>query len=195
MAKIVEKKITDLHFDDKNANKHTPKGQKLLEKSLQKKGFGRSILLDKDDNIIAGNSTVEVAGQVGFENVKIIETDGTEIIAVKRTDLSINSKKGRSLAIADNQTAKAGIEFDLEVIENLSDDYNCDFVDEWELTESQGMLRKTFERDNGVYDDKGLPFPVTIIITEEDYNQWVEIKKQLKINNDRDAFFKLTGIE
>lgn len=76
--------ISELKFDDKNFNKHTQKGMGLLEKSLQQFGAGRSILLDKDNNIIAGNGIVEAAGAVGLDKVKIIETDGTELIAAKK---------------------------------------------------------------------------------------------------------------
>jgi len=125
-------KINELNFDNHNANKHTQKGLRLLEKSLSKLGAGRSILIDKDNNIIAGNGVVEVAGQIGLDKIKVIETDGTELIAVKRKDVSINSKKGRELAIADNQTAKIGIEFDMDVLNEISDEFALDLGD-WEL--------------------------------------------------------------
>lgn len=108
--------IKDLKFDDKNFNKHTEYGMSLIEKSLRNNGAGRSILLDKDNNIIAGNGVVESAGQIGLEKVKIVETTGDEIIAVKRTDVSLNSHKGREMALADNATAKADIEWDFENI-------------------------------------------------------------------------------
>lgn len=108
--------IKDLKFDDKNFNKHNKEGMALLEKSLQELGAGRSILIDKDNNIIAGNGIVEAAGQAGIENVKIIETDGNEIIAVKRTDMELDSKQGREMALADNATASANLEWDTETI-------------------------------------------------------------------------------
>lgn len=108
--------IKDLKFDDKNFNKHTQYGMSLLEKSLRENGAGRSILLDKDNNIIAGNGVVEAAGQIGLENVKIVEATGNEIIAVKRTDVSLDSRKGREMALADNATAKADIEWDFDNI-------------------------------------------------------------------------------
>ena len=44
--------IKDLKFDDKNFNRHTEFGMGLLEKSLRETGAGRSILLDKDNNIL-----------------------------------------------------------------------------------------------------------------------------------------------
>ncbi len=58
------KTLADLTPDGENFNKHTEFGQKLLEDSLRKFGAGRSILVDKDGNIIAGNSTAETAAFV-----------------------------------------------------------------------------------------------------------------------------------
>lgn len=121
-------KIDELKFDDKNFNKHTEYGMGLLEKSLRENGAGRSILLDKDNNIIAGNGVVEVASQIGLENVKIVETTGDEIVAVKRTDISLNSREGREMALADNATAKADIEWDKE---NLQSEFTDEELKEW----------------------------------------------------------------
>ena len=104
--------IKELKFDKNNFNKHTEFGMSLLSKSLQELGAGRSILIDKDNNIIAGNGIVEAAGQVGLENVKIVETTGDEIVAVKRTDLSLNSDEGRRMALADNATASVDLAWD-----------------------------------------------------------------------------------
>lgn len=120
--------IKDLKFDDKNFNKHTQYGMSLLEKSLRENGAGRSILLDKDNNIIAGNGVVEAAGQIGLENVKIVEATGNEIIAVKRTDVSLNSHKGREMALADNATAAVDLEWDKEAI---ADEFDEDEAKSW----------------------------------------------------------------
>ena len=108
--------IKELKFDDKNFNKHTEFGMSLLEKSLKENGAGRSILIDKDNNIIAGNGIIEAAGQAGFDKVKIVETTGDEIVAVKRTDISLNSHQGRQMALADNATAHADLEWDEDLI-------------------------------------------------------------------------------
>jgi hypothetical protein len=124
--------INELIPDRKNANKHTEKGSRLLEKSLKNLGAGRSILIDKDNNIVAGNSTVEQATKLGLP-VRIIETNGKELIAVKRTDVLLDSKKGRELAIADNQTAQEGIDFDFDVLEELNTEFDFDFGSEWEF--------------------------------------------------------------
>lgn len=137
-------KINELNFDNHNANKHTQKGLRLLEKSLSKLGAGRSILIDKDNNIIAGNGVVEVAGQIGLDKIKVVETDGTELIAVKRKDVSINSKKGRELAIADNQTAKIDIDFDYDVLTDLSNEYEFDLKD-WDFEYEFDLKDRDFD--------------------------------------------------
>lgn len=115
--------IKDLKFDKRNYNKHTEFGMSLLSKSLRENGAGRSILIDKDNNIIAGNGIIEAAGQIGLENVRIVETTGDEIVAVKRTDLSLDSKKGREMALADNATASADLEWDEDL---LNEDFTED---------------------------------------------------------------------
>lgn len=63
--------LADLTPDGENFNRHTEFGQKLLEESLRKFGAGRSILVDKDGNIIAGNSTTETAAAIGMDDVII----------------------------------------------------------------------------------------------------------------------------
>lgn len=111
-------KIDELKFDDKNFNKHTEFGMGLLEKSLNKFGAGRSILVDKDDNIIAGNGIVEAAANAGLTKTKVVETTGDELVVVKRTDVALNSAQGREMALADNATAKADLDWDFENIIN-----------------------------------------------------------------------------
>lgn len=138
-------KIDELKFDDKNFNKHTEFGMGLLEKSLRENGAGRSILIDKDNNIIAGNGIIEAAGSVGLENIKVVETTGDEIVAVKRTDISLNSKKGRKMALADNATAKADLEWDFE---NIISELEPEEAAEWGVEEIKTGLKDEKEVEN-----------------------------------------------
>lgn len=139
-------KISDLKFDDKNFNKHTEYGMSLLEKSLRELGAGRSILLDKDNNIIAGNGIVEAAGSVGLENVKIIETTGDEIVAVKRIDMTIDSKEGREMALADNATANADLSWDEDTIKEQTE--------KWDFDTSDWGMNFNFDKDIEVEEDE-----------------------------------------
>lgn len=130
MAEIKKAKVSDLVFDDKNFNKHTEFGMSLLEKSLRNNGAGRSILIDKNNRIIGGNGVVEVAGQIGLDDVQIVESDGTKIIAVKRTDIDLDTKQGREMALADNATASADLQWDFNNLANTLDELDID-AEEW----------------------------------------------------------------
>lgn len=162
-------KISDLKFDDKNFNKHTEYGMSLLEKSLKENGAGRSILIDKDNNIIAGNGIIEAAGQAGLEKVKIVETTGDEIIAVKRIDLTLDSKKGREMALADNATAAADLEWNEGILAAETDRYGIN-TDDWGVDVA---------KKKSIKDEKDLennpPAIVTSFITF-DYSDEIELK-------------------
>ena len=123
MAKITETNVDKLIPDNKNFNKGTEYGQHLIEESLRKFGAGRSILLDKNNRIIAGNKTIENAAIIGLDNVIIVETDGNQIVAVKRNDIDLDTAKGRELALADNATGKANLAWDTDIITEQAEMY------------------------------------------------------------------------
>ena len=110
MPKLKRLKVSDVTLDEKNANRGTTRGREFIEGSLKRYGLGRSILLDKDGTVIAGNKTLEAFRAAGKEIV-VVGTQGDALIAVQREDLTINSKKGRSLAIADNRASEIGLEW------------------------------------------------------------------------------------
>jgi DNA modification methylase len=88
---------------------------------LQRYGAARSIVIDENNRILAGNGTIEGAKSAGIENVRVIETDGTEVIAVKRTGLTENEKVG--LALADNRTSDLS-DWDAEMLQQLSEEHD-----------------------------------------------------------------------
>lgn len=103
-------KISDLQPDPENANAGTERGAALLELSLRQHGAGRSVLLDAENRVIGGNKTTEGAAAIGLEDVIIVETDGTKLVAVKRTDLNLaTDPEARMLAYYDNRTAEVGL--------------------------------------------------------------------------------------
>lgn len=129
MEEIKKAKLKDLIQDDRNLNKGTERGQELIEKSLREFGAGRSLLLDKNNRIIAGNKTHKNAEALGMDDVIIVETDGTKLVAVKRTDVDLDTKKGREMALADNATVKVDLEWDTEELESVAEDFGIDTGD------------------------------------------------------------------
>jgi site-specific DNA-methyltransferase (adenine-specific)/site-specific DNA-methyltransferase (cytosine-N4-specific) len=94
----------------------------MIEDSLRQYGAGRSILLDKHGRIIAGNKTAENAGAIGMEDVLVVQSDGTRLVAVQRTDLDLDDPHTRQLAIADNRSGQVSLDWDSDVLKGLVDD-------------------------------------------------------------------------
>jgi site-specific DNA-methyltransferase (adenine-specific) len=128
-------KLASLKPDTRNANKGTARGRELVRESLKRYGAGRSILIDKSGNVIAGNKTLEGAKAVGLENVQIVKSDGTRLVAVQRTDLDINDKAARELAIADNRASELGLEWDTDVLKALEEEVEIDLAPFWDERE------------------------------------------------------------
>ena len=105
--------------DDHNANKGTPRGTGMLEESLRKFGAGRSILADKHLRIIAGNKTLEGAAAIGLEGALVVQSDGTRLVVVQRTDLDLDDPVARELALADNRVGEVNLEWDAEALQAL----------------------------------------------------------------------------
>jgi hypothetical protein len=89
--------------DKENPRVRTARNRKVIEHSLRTLGTGRSILADENGQIIAGNGTAEAAAKIGITKVRVVPTDGKELIVVQRSDLTAKQKK--EMAIADNQAS------------------------------------------------------------------------------------------
>ena len=87
--------------DPQNARKHTPRNVAMVVDALQEVGAARSIVIDEKGVVLAGNATIEPAGQARLRRVKVVDADGSEIIAVRRTNLTERQKK--RLALYDNR--------------------------------------------------------------------------------------------
>ena len=96
--------IKDIKYDQHNYREHDERNLSIIKKSIQRCGAGRSILLDKNGEIIAGNATYKTLQELGVP-VKIIQTDGKTAIALQRTDLDTNDRKRKELAAFDNSTS------------------------------------------------------------------------------------------
>ena len=148
--------INDLKQDHKNARKRTDRSAKLIAESLERYGAARSIVIDEDNRILAGNGTIAGAKAAGIKNVRIIETDGDEIIAVKRTGLSEHDKVG--LALADNRTSDLS-DWDAEMLHRLSEEQDISpWFDENDLAELGGEEVEALDEMPELSDAEKEPF-------------------------------------
>ena len=113
--------LADLTPDPRNARKHNPRNVGMLERALNEVGAARSIVIDENGVVLAGNATIEAAGRLGMERVQVVDADGETIVAVRRTGLTQTQKT--RLALYDNRTAELA-DWDAETIEGLIADDN-----------------------------------------------------------------------
>lgn len=115
-----------IKFDKRNYRKHNDKNKELINKSLKECGAGRSIVIDNENEIIAGNGIFEQAQKLGIKT-KIVETDGSELVVVKRTDLATDDEKRKQLAVMDNSTSDSS-DFDFELLQS---DFDTEELSDW----------------------------------------------------------------
>ena len=96
--------LATLRPDLRNARRHNARNLAAIETSLKEVGAARSIVLDENGTVLAGNATVQAAKAAGLTGVRVIETDGTELVAVRRSGLTEEQK--RRLALADNRASE-----------------------------------------------------------------------------------------
>ena len=173
--------MAKIKLDSRNYRVHTDKNKMIIDKSLKELGAGRSILIDSENEIIAGNGVFEQAEKQNIK-IKIVETDGTELIAVKRTDLKTSDKKRKKLALIDNHASDTS-EFDMELINK---DFDKIELEEWGVEEN--IINKSFNSLNEQFDSDKLPYPITLFLTEKEYSKWEEIKEKINEPNNNNAF-------
>ena len=191
MAKKAITKLSELTPDANNYNKGTEFGGGLIEKSLRKLGAGRSILLDKNGKVIAGNKTLENAVNAGFgdEDLIVVQTTGKQIVAVQRMDLDLDSRMGKEMALADNATAKANIEWDTEA---LNADWSSDELNDWGVqTWGEDYSEKNKEIDVNELADS---MTISLKYTPDEYWQAKEQLSKIAATPEQ-AVWKLLGNE
>jgi hypothetical protein len=159
----------DLIPDATNANKGTHRGRALVETSVRKYGFGRSVLADKHGRIIAGNKTVEAATALGDRALRVVQTDGKELVVVQRTDLDLATDvDAKELAVADNRASELGLAWDTTALERLVAD-GAQPQQFWRTQEWETLLR------DGGREEPGDEIPEMALQAFEEYNYLVVV--------------------
>ena len=83
----------DLKQDGNNYRKHSDTNKARIKKSIDEAGLGRSVVVDADGVLVAGNGVQSVIDK--DTPVKVVETDGTELVVVKRTSCIRTTRAAR----------------------------------------------------------------------------------------------------
>lgn len=99
---IIEKKISDLKPYDKNAKTHPRKQVELLAKNIEKFGFTTPVLINENDELIAGHGRLLAMQLLKRETVPCVLIEG------------LSESEIKALRLADNKIAEMG-EWDMDL--------------------------------------------------------------------------------
>lgn len=124
-----------LTSDPRNARTHGKRNLDLIADALKDVGAARSIVVDETGTALAGNATIAAASRAGLSRVRIVDADGTELIAVRRSGLTPDQK--HRLALYDNRTAELA-EWDTDMLASLADEIDLSAL--WDTDELADLL-------------------------------------------------------
>jgi hypothetical protein len=199
------KQQEDIMFDPQNARLHPDRNKQLIRESLEQVGAFRSIAIDGDNIVRAGNGVWEAAQELGLK-LRVIDAGADEIIGVRRPDLT--GDKATLAAVYDNRTGETSV-WNLETLEEIDmslglvDSTSLWTPDEWtelldpdSLSEEPPEISYAFpvtqdgERgppkqsgrgtvglsDRPDHDEK---YPVPIVLTRQEYETWIKVKAEI----------------
>ena len=192
-------KVKDLKLDKRNYNKHNEENKRLIKKSIDECGFGRSVVIDDDNEVICGNGVVSTLDE--NTNIKVVETDGNELVVIRRKDLKREDEKRDKLAILDNSTGKLS-EWDYDLLkEDFAEDYLNSLGielpelggvnDDTELSETESKY--TRKVNVPIYEIKGEKPEISDMINTERADELIELIKSKNLPSDIEDFFIKTA--
>lgn len=104
-----------LRRDPHNARKHGDRNKAMIRESLEAVGPLRSIGVDGDNVIRAGNGVFAEAEALGLK-IKLVDAKPNELVAVRRKDLK--GKKAVEAALWDNRAGETS-EWDTDILSDL----------------------------------------------------------------------------
>jgi len=136
--------LESLVQDPKNARRRTQRSTGMIERSLREFGAARSLVIDEEGVILAGNGTAEAAASIGIDRVLVVPADGRTLVAVQRTDLSPAQKA--EYGVADNRSSDTS-EFDGAALNALLEDHPDLDMSPWFTPEEWGALVDGLDQD------------------------------------------------
>lgn len=188
--------MSELKYDPRNYRVHTDQNKRIIKKSLQDCGAGRSVLVDKNNVLIAGNGVYEQAQELGLK-VRIVESEGEELIVVKRTDLSSTDEKRKLLALADNHASDTSM-FDLEAV---LEDFTADDLDLWEfeIDDASPIITERDKEDrSGSLADRFIIPPFSVLDSKQGAWQkrkraWLDLGVRSEVGRDKGLTYAMSS--
>jgi DNA modification methylase len=151
---VNELELTELTQDPNNARRHSERNVTMISDAIADIGAARSIVIDEQATVLAGNATVIAAARAGIRRVRVVDASADELIAVRRTGLTPDEKA--RLSIYDNRAAELAT-WDPATIVRLQDQLeNFDPAAFWNDAEFRALLAD-LQPEEGLTDADAVP--------------------------------------
>ena len=200
-------KLSDFRTQERNLNKHRPRGMGMLDNVIAKDGWQGAITTAANGETFAGSARLEVAQErFGDESEPIVfDIDGTRPVILRRVDIpTADDPRAIRLGIADNRISEVNYDLDIDLLQetaqiiDISDLY---FDDELaKLAEQKQEIIDHQEPDFLKFSDNndlpayasdrsgGNKQPIPIVVGSGTMKRWNEYKESVGIKNDTAAF-------
>ena len=154
---MAKTKISEFRPQRQNANKHTPRGLGMLDKSMGENGFIGAMTSAADGEIFDGSARLETAYERFGEDVEpiVIDADGTRPIIVRRIDIpSADDPRAKKLAIAANRIASVDLDWDADILAAIADE--VDISDMFFEDELAALAERDSEEETPDFEPVGM---------------------------------------
>ena len=139
MSKTEKPQIDKFKPQRVNANKHNPRGMKALDDSILQDGWIGAITTAADGETFDGSARLETLQQGESADPIVVEIDGTRPVILKRLDIAnADDPKAQRLAIAANRVAELNLDWDADILAELSQE--IDLTGLWSDEELSNLL-------------------------------------------------------
>lgn len=124
MSKRNRETLARFKPQQRNANKHTARGLKLLDDSIQRDGWIGAMTVAADGETFDGSARLERSAEIFGEDTApiIVESDGTRPVIVKRVDIpNVADPRAKRLGLAANRIAEIDLAWDEDVIAEIAE--------------------------------------------------------------------------
>ena len=147
-------KLSDFRTQERNLNRHKPRGMGMLDNIIAKDGWQSAITVANDNQVFAGSARLEVAQErFGDESEPIVfDIDGTRPVILRRVDIpTADDPRAIRLGIADNRISELNYDPDIELLSAIAEE--VDISDMYFEDELAALVEadRNEEQDNEPY--------------------------------------------
>ena len=208
-----KEKLSDFRTQEKNLNRHRPRGMGQLSNIISKEGWQSAITVAANNETFSGSARLETAQELFGDEAEpiVFDIDGTRPVILRRVDIpTADDPRAIRLGIADNRISEVNYDLDIDLLQetaqtiDISDLY---FDDELaKLAEQKQEIIDHQEPDFLKFSDNndlpayasdrsgGNKQPIPIVVGSGTMKRWNEYKESVGIENDTAAFEALLDL-